>query len=75
VHLKPKRFPVQRVDWHTVIVAAQEEFLVVNKPPGIPVHATLDNQFENVLYQLHRALDVPGLPIHQLGTWPRYGPE
>ena len=28
----------------------------MNKPAGIPVHATLDNQVENVLHQLHVAL-------------------
>jgi 23S rRNA-/tRNA-specific pseudouridylate synthase len=59
VHIQPKRFPVQGIDWRAVIVAAEDEFLVVNKPPGIPVHATLDNQFENVLHELHRALGVP----------------
>jgi 23S rRNA pseudouridine1911/1915/1917 synthase len=56
VHLQPKRFPVEGIDWRATIVHCEEDFLVVNKPAGIPVHATLDNQLENVLQQLHVAL-------------------
>jgi 23S rRNA pseudouridine1911/1915/1917 synthase len=55
VHLQPKRFPVERIDWRKTAVHHDEDFLVVNKPAGIPVHATLDNQVENVLHQLHVA--------------------
>ena len=55
VHLQPKRFPVERIDWRKAAVHHDEDFLVVNKPAGIPVHATLDNQVENVLHQLHVA--------------------
>src|SRR5262245_18743207 len=43
VHLKPRRFPIDGIDWRKTIVHEDEEFVVVNKPAGIPVHATLDN--------------------------------
>ena len=56
VHLHPKRFPVDGIDWTKTIVHDDKEFVVVNKPAGIPVHATLDNQVENVLHQLRLTL-------------------
>ncbi len=56
VHLNPRRFPVDGIDWRASVVHHEKEFIVVNKPAGIPVHATLDNQVENVLHQLRIAL-------------------
>src|SRR5262245_39123317 len=35
VHLKPRRFPVDRIDWQKTIVYQDEKFVVVNKPAGI----------------------------------------
>jgi len=61
VHLRPKRFPVGRVDWRATVVHQDDEFVVVKKPAGIPVHATVDNQMENVLHQVSAAL---GTPLH-----------
>lgn len=42
-------------------------YVVVNKPPGLPSHATVDNGVENVLYQLEQANSLllptkPSLP-------------
>lgn len=59
VHLQPKRFPVDRVDWRAAVVHRDDRFVVVNKPQGIPVHATVDNGVENVLHQLGVALHSP----------------
>ena len=56
VHLNPRRFPVDGIDWRGTVVHHDANFIVVNKPAGIPVHATLDNQVENVLHQLRVAL-------------------
>jgi 23S rRNA-/tRNA-specific pseudouridylate synthase len=61
VHLAPKRFPAGDVDWLATVVQEDDSFVVVNKPAGIPVHATVDNRVENVLHQLTVAL---GAPIH-----------
>ena len=56
VHLQPKRFPVETVDWPAAITYQDDRFVVVNKPAGIPVHATVDNAEENVLHQVRLAL-------------------
>lgn len=55
-HLAPKRFPVAGIDWKSHLIAKEMDFIVVNKPAGIPVHATLDNITENVLHQMRLAL-------------------
>lgn len=56
VHLKPKRYDVSPIDWKSILIADEKEFIVLNKPYGIPVHATLDNHEENVLTQMRKAL-------------------
>ncbi len=56
IHLEPKRFPVAEVDWSKVKVAEEKEFLVVNKPAGIPVHATVDNALENVCEKMKEVI-------------------
>jgi 23S rRNA pseudouridine1911/1915/1917 synthase len=58
VHLQPRRFPVETINWPATVLHQNPDFLVVNKPAGIPVHATLDNHGENVLHQLREALDA-----------------
>lgn len=55
VYLDPKRFPVSTVDWRNAVVAEEAEFLVADKPAGIPAHATLDNVVDNALFQLRKA--------------------
>jgi 23S rRNA-/tRNA-specific pseudouridylate synthase len=64
VHLEPKRFPVSGVDWKSRIVRETPEFLIVNKPAGVPVHASLDNLVDNVLHQL-RAVSGEELLVTQ----------
>jgi 23S rRNA pseudouridine1911/1915/1917 synthase len=56
VHLQPRRFPVETINWRETVVHETAAFLVVHKPAGIPVHATLDNHGENVLHQLRETL-------------------
>jgi 23S rRNA pseudouridine1911/1915/1917 synthase len=56
VHLQPKRFPVEAIDWASTVVYENDQFVVANKPAGIPVHATVDNKLENVLHQLSLTL-------------------
>jgi 23S rRNA pseudouridine1911/1915/1917 synthase len=68
VHFQPKRFPVADVDWRATLVHQNDTFVVVNKPAGIPVHATVDNQVENVLNQVTAALDVSLRITHRLDT-------
>lgn len=69
VHTKPRRFPHEIQDWSARLVFQNEDFVVVNKPAAIPVHASVDNRVENLhqylmtylhqeLFVTHR-LDVP----------------
>ena len=59
IHPHPKRYDTESVDWHSTIIFENETFILVNKPSGIPVHATLDNSIENVAYQLSQTLGYP----------------
>jgi 23S rRNA pseudouridine1911/1915/1917 synthase len=54
LHLQPRRFPVTEIDWDNVVIHEGSDFVVVNKPVGIPVHASVDNLQDNVLHQLRR---------------------
>ncbi len=55
VHLKPKRFAVDEINWKECVVHEHEEFILVDKPPGIPTIASVDNRIENVLHQMREA--------------------
>jgi len=68
-HLRPKRFCLDEIDWSSLVKASFPDFLIVDKPARLPVHATLDNVVENLetqlslyrgekLYSTHR-LDQP----------------
>jgi len=67
VHRDPRRFPVDGIDWLERIIHKHPDFIVVNKPAGIPVHATVDNQIENVVHQLRLAFG-PVYITHRLDT-------
>jgi 23S rRNA pseudouridine1911/1915/1917 synthase len=58
VHPAPRRFPVSEVDWRARLIHETDEYVVVNKPPGIPVHPTCDNRVENVAVQVGRLIGV-----------------
>ena len=69
VHTKPRRFPKNDYDWNDRIIFEDENFLIVDKPSGLPVHPSVDNILENLqqyvsdflnceIYITHR-LDVP----------------
>jgi 23S rRNA pseudouridine1911/1915/1917 synthase len=66
VHLQPKSFPVEGVDWNAVIVERGEGFLVVNKPAGVPVHPTVDNVNQNLVQQIQAAIGIPLFVTHRL---------
>ncbi|HET9216295.1 MAG TPA: RNA pseudouridine synthase [Terriglobia bacterium] len=68
VHLHPKRFPVADFDWQACVVFHGDNFVVANKPAGVPIHATVDNHAENVVRQLSEALGVPLLVTQRLDT-------
>ncbi len=68
VHRNPKRHPVQNIDWLSLIVENNDDFVVINKPYGVPTHPTVDNSMENVLFQLSKTLNHELLITHRLDS-------
>ncbi len=67
IHPMPRRFPVD-FDWRARIRYECDDFLVIDKPRGIPVHASLDNCFENLAIQIRVKLGIPVLVTHRIDT-------
>lgn len=66
VHHVPKRFPIENIVWKNQIVFENSDMIVINKPYGIPVHATLDNCQENVIMGLSKSLDKNCYITHRI---------
>ena len=67
LHTRRKRYPgAVGIDWNRRILAKNEDFLVFNKPSGLPTHPTLDNYVENALYLLQEELQEPLFTTHRL---------
>ncbi|MEN0058118.1 MAG: RluA family pseudouridine synthase [Bdellovibrio sp.] len=66
VHSKPRRFPFNDDQWISRLLFANEHFVVVDKPSGLPVHASVDNRKENVLAYLSEALQCELFITHRL---------
>ena len=66
VHHEPKRFPADKIDWKSTILFENSDMLVIDKPYGMPVHATLDNAQENVIHQISQGLPRPLLVTHRI---------
>jgi 23S rRNA pseudouridine1911/1915/1917 synthase len=67
VHTKPRRYYVN-YDWKSRIVFDHDDFVILNKPSGLPSHPSVDNIIENSLTQLERALNTKLLISHRLDT-------
>lgn len=65
VHPNPKRYFVD-YDWRARIVKETPDYVLVDKPSGVPTHATLDNAEENLVVQVSRALSTPLWVTHRL---------
>lgn len=65
-HLQPRRyfFPWEKLSKQ--IIYEDQDLLIVDKPAGIPVHATVDNQKENLLYHLSKLYSQSILMVHRL---------
>lgn len=59
VHLFPKRFDTEGIDWRKRLVHEGPDFIVVDKPANVPVHATVDNNLDNVLQKMRETLGIP----------------
>lgn len=66
IHLEPKRFRTVGIAWSDRVIFDDSNFLIINKPPNIPVHATLDNAFENTLHLLSKHLKTPLYVTHRI---------
>jgi 23S rRNA pseudouridine1911/1915/1917 synthase len=66
IHSMPRRFPTDKVDWQRRLVHIDPEFLIVDKPSGIPSIPTVDNQSENALHSLSAHLGEKLLVTHRL---------
>ncbi len=67
VHTKPRRFNCDYV-WNERIVFENEDFIILNKPSGVPSHPSVDNIIDNSLVQLSRARQIPLQITHRLDT-------
>lgn len=65
-HLMPRRFDTKRFQIQRDVIFQNKDFLVVNKPALLPVHPTLDNLTENLLYLLQQNLNTDVSSVHRL---------
>ena len=65
IHTRPRRYNNPQ-DWAQRIVFQNDDFIVVNKPAGLPCYASVDNEKENVLMFLREHLQAPVLTLHRL---------
>jgi 23S rRNA pseudouridine1911/1915/1917 synthase len=67
VHTKPRRFFCD-YEWSSRIVFESTDFIVLNKPSGVPSHPSVDNLLDNSLHQVSLFLKTPLLITHRLDT-------
>ncbi|HEY8269451.1 MAG TPA: RluA family pseudouridine synthase [Pseudobdellovibrionaceae bacterium] len=66
IHSKPRRFPTNDYNWSERILFQDENFVVVNKPAGLPMHASVDNCLENLHKYLSAYLQTELFVTHRL---------
>ena len=66
IHTEPRRYQLPDKAANHFVVTETSRFLIVNKPAGIPVHATLDNLCENFHAWMQRELNHPLFVTHRL---------
>ena len=67
VHTKPRRYGCA-INWKERIIFENQDFLVLNKPSGIPSHPSVDNAIENSLTQVALARNIDLQITHRLDT-------
>lgn len=65
VHLEPRRYPLPET---LRFVHEEAEFVIVDKPAGLPVPSTVDNRLENIAALAARQLACPVYVTHRLDT-------
>lgn len=66
IHLLPRRYDVQHIRIDDCSIHEDSDFLVINKPSMVPVHPTLDNLTENILYLLQQERETRLYAVHRL---------
>jgi 23S rRNA pseudouridine1911/1915/1917 synthase len=66
LHSLPRRFQTNTTDWKAHVVFEDGDFVLLNKPAGIPTIATVDNTRENAHACLQAALGQPLFVTHRL---------
>lgn len=66
VHQNPRRFPVEVFNWEEQKVFEDENLIVLNKPSGLPVPATVDNIQENLAALVAKELGHDIFVTHRL---------
>ena len=66
VHQEPRRFRADDINWRSRILFENSEFVVINKPKGIPTHASVDNWKENCVFQIQKVLGREIFVTHRL---------
>lgn len=66
VHTRMKRYQGWTMPLSDRLIENNFDFLVLDKPAGMPTHPTLDNYVENAKFMLEQELSVPVLTTHRL---------
>lgn len=66
IHLMPRRFDAAIFEYDRDVIFQNQNFLIVNKPALLPVHPTLDNVVENILFCLQQKTQGPVFSVHRL---------
>lgn len=66
VHTNPKRFDSSLLKWPECLIFEDDDYLVIDKPSGLPVHPTLDNTQENILALLKKLSGLEIRMTHRL---------
>lgn len=66
LHTRRKSYVSRDLDLRARVVFANEEFLILDKPGGLPTHPTLDNYLENAKVMLEEQLAHPIFVTHRL---------
>jgi 23S rRNA pseudouridine1911/1915/1917 synthase len=56
LHLSPKRYAIEPARLDAAIVAETDDYLILDKPSGLPMHPSLDNARENLIAAMEQRL-------------------
>ena len=48
LHTQPRRYSLAQIDWRSRILSENDDFVIFDKPAGVPCHPMVDNQLENL---------------------------